>query len=128
MLRITQDDSDDLALVLWAIACEAINWAEFRAWVLRVIEHDAAPPDYVFDLLDFQGTFTDLHKIIGFVPGWEPTDDEMSALSGIAIRRGRRPFEAVDEPRCLAALARHPGLVQRLREMIPSVDIAFGGT
>jgi hypothetical protein len=123
-MRLSLDDSSDLAFVLWAFASDSISRAEFAMWVDHVIQNEPNPPSYIFDLMDFKGSQMEIPKIIGFVPEWEPTSEEYDALHGLAIERGRKPLECGDAKSCLAAASRLDAIRKRYFHLMPFLDRA----
>lgn len=122
-MGITFEDSHDLGFVLWCLGSEGINMAEFQKWVLHVIDTVEAPPLYIFNLIDFSGYLTELHRIIGFIPDWSPSDSEFSAISGIAVLRGITPYEPIDTVSCTEALQKNPGIRSKFEEMFPFIRL-----
>jgi hypothetical protein len=123
MMKIMFEDNHDLGFVLWCLASEAISMGEFHEWILYVIETVDNPPAYIFDLLDFKGYMANIHPIVGFTPDWSPTDSEIKAISGIALRRGIIPYEPVDPTSCAEALAANPAIQSKFEEMFLFISI-----
>lgn len=122
-MRITKNDNHDLGFVLWCFASEAITKEEFREWVMHVIEIVEVPPQYIFELIDFDGYLVDLHKTIGFTPDWSPTKKEQNAISGIAIRRGVEAYEHVDTEKCIEALRQSESISDQFSKLFPFIKI-----
>jgi hypothetical protein len=124
-MRIAKNDNHDLGFVQWCLACEAITKDEFRRWVLHVIEVVDSPPPYIFDLIDFEGYLTDLGKIVPFTPDWSPSEQEIAAISGIALSRGVSPYEPVNEKRCLKALSECSSVREWFAKLFPFINLSI---
>lgn len=122
-MRISIEDSRDLAFVLWALSCEAISNEEFRRWAATVVSEIENPPAYFFDLIDFQGHLKDIPGVLGFTPEWEPSTEELLAMYGLAYLRGVKPFEAQEQGRCLHALRTHPDIHAHFTSMFPHIVV-----
>lgn len=123
-LGLTRENSQTIGFVLSAFAASAIDLGELHDWCSHVIaELDVADvPDYVFDLLDYQGKLAGIYKVVGFVPSWGQTDEQSAALYGIALERGRSRYEwPMDQEVALAALERNPQIRRHFRDTFPFI-------
>lgn len=74
--------------------------------------------------MDFEGPLPRITKIVGFTPDWEPTKEIDSALYGIAIKRGRVPYDMpVSEEDALLALQSSAEAVALFRHNFPFVAL-----
>lgn len=112
-LRISVEDSSDLAFVLWLLSCQTINMEEFRQWAMKVVSEVVEPPQFFFDLIDFHGHQKDLPSVIGFVPEWEPSDGELNAMYSLAYHRGLQPINAPPREECQVAIQENPHIGEK---------------
>ena len=62
--KIYKNDSEDFNFVLGCLYSQAIDLAEFRIWIERIIETTPVEgiPFYIFDLVDFDGYLYEISK------------------------------------------------------------------
>jgi hypothetical protein len=85
---ITRDNSRDIGFVVGCLFKQAITLDEMKMWCERLILNCDDYPNYLIDLLDFNGPKAKIFNVIGFVPEWPFDDEKKVALYGIAYRRG----------------------------------------
>lgn len=87
MLNITKDDSKDLGFVMGCLFSQAITLDEFNLWVIHVIKITPMEkiPEYIFDLVGFNGYLSEICDIIGYTPSNFLSRNEKMALEGIAF-------------------------------------------
>ena len=119
-LHLDRDDSRTIGFVVSCLFNEAIELQDLHAWADEVMRSGEAHPDYIFELAVFKGPLKDIFKLIGFAPDSELTRSQENAILGIAYARGVTPYEkSPSKEEALAALARHPEVMKRFREMFP---------
>lgn len=126
MLKIYKDNSDDLGFVIGCLFSQAINLSEFRLWVDSVIEKLPVDsiPNYMFDLVGFDGYLFEISKIIGFVSSNKISNDEKVSLSGIAYLRGADVYDPpVTREEALRALERNPIILERFKRTFPFIKL-----
>lgn len=129
-LRLTKNDSADIAFTEACLMSGAVTQDEFRVWLYHVIENHDDIPTYIFDLIDLE----DMREIfrggngpIGFYPISDFNDEESNAITGIAYKRGYYDRELdydvyIDRSEALEALDKNPQIERRFREMFPFID------
>jgi len=123
---LNQDDSHLIGFVIAALACGAIDAKDLRTWAEAIVrEHDVNDiPAYIFELCDFDGYLKDIYEVVGFVPSWECSRADESALFGIAGRRGAVPFDwPVSQQTAERALARNQQLLDKFRGVFPFIPL-----
>jgi hypothetical protein len=92
---LDRDDSEQIGFVTECLMCAAIDLRELRAWCVQIIERYPieAIPEYLFELVDFDGPLAKIYRVIGFVPVWEHDERDIASLYGIAAQRGRERYE-----------------------------------
>lgn len=122
---LSRENSERIGFVMTSLLCSAIDLEELKEWCYHIIgELDAgAAPGYLFDLLEYNGVLAGIYRSLGFVPSWKHSDEDTSALYGIAVKRRKARYEWPIEPEAaLAALARQPQIAARFRETFPFID------
>lgn len=124
--KIYKNDSEDLNFVLGCLYSQAIDLAEFRIWIERIIE--ATPvediPFYIFDLVAFEGYLYEISKIIGFVSDDYLSNDEKNSLYGIAFLRGADIHDPpVTRDEALKAVERNPNILERFKSLFPFINL-----
>lgn len=124
--KIYKNDSEDFNFVLGCLYSQAINLAEFRIWIERIIETTPVEniPFYIFDLVDFDGYLFEISKIIGFVPDDYLSNDEKNSLYGIAFLRGADIYDpSVTRDEALKAVERNPNILERFKSLFPFINL-----
>ena len=128
-LRLTKNDSADIAFVENCLMSGAISQDELRQWLYHVIESIDDIPTYVFDLLDTEDLremFRGANGPIGFFTSSDLSDAESDAVTGIAYKRGHcdRPLRYdvyIERDAAFEALARNLHIEKRFRETFPFI-------
>lgn len=123
-LGLTRENGETIGFVLTSLLCSAIDLDELKEWCYHVIGQleVGEPPGYLFDLAEHSGALAGIYKPLGFVPSWKHTDEDTSALYGIALRRGRTRYEwPVDREAALSTLAARPEIEARFRQTFPFI-------
>ena len=126
--RLTRDSSEDIGFVKSCFIKGAITNREFNDWVEYVIVSDKVDdlPLYIFDLIDFNGSFYELINIIGFTPDPNLTEDEDNAIYGIAIKRfGNDLNIPISNNEALRALDRNPLISKRFKSIFPFINFSY---
>ncbi|BFU60554.1 MULTISPECIES: hypothetical protein [Rodentibacter] len=126
--KLTRESSEDIGFVKSCLITGAINRIEFREWVSLVINDSSIEelPLYIFDLIDFDGSFYDLLKIIGFTPDPILNDKEYNSIYGIAIKRFGSMFDSpVSKKEALSALEKNPHILERFKKEFPFIKLDF---
>lgn len=127
-LRLTRDSSEDIGFVKSCVIKGAITNKEFNDWVEYVIVNDKVDdlPLYIFDLIDFNGSFYELINIIGFTPDPILTEDEDNAIYGIAIKRFWNDLDfPISNNEALRALDRNPLILKRFKSIFPFINFSY---
>ena len=83
-------------------------------------------PLYIFDLIDFNGSFYELINIIGFTPDPILTEDEDNAIYGIAIKRFGNDLDIpISNNEALRALDRNPLISKRFKSIFPFINFSY---
>ena len=125
MRGLTREYSDIIGFVTKSLSYLAINRSEVSEWAIKmVVENDINElPYFLIDLMDFNDESPDLFKIIGFVPVWKHNKDQLKALYGIAIKRGKSQSDInITANEALTALEKNSEIEQRFRETFPFID------
>ena len=130
MKGLTKGDSSTIGFVVACLFSRAIDKHELHTWALHILATEDSCPPYFVDLMDFDEPLFHIHKVIGFVTGSGLSEDEKTALVGIAFVRGRDQFEPVPtKEQALDALAAHDSVLTRFRRTFPFIDLQYeGGT
>ncbi|WP_151750065.1 hypothetical protein [Acinetobacter seifertii] len=124
--KIYKNDSEDFNFVLGYLYSQAIDLAEFRIWIERIIETTPVEdiPFYIFDLVDFNGYLYEISKIIGFVPDEYLSNDEKNSLYGIAFLRGADIYDPpVTRDEALKAVKRNLHILERFKGLFPFINL-----
>ena len=122
---LTRESSETIGFVLTSVMCSAIDLEELGDWCYQVIGQLEVEqvPGYVFDLMEYKGTLAGLYKVVGFVPSWTHSDEEVDALYGVAVKRGRDTDDwPITSEAALSALAKCPGIEERFRKTFPFIS------
>lgn len=128
-LRLTKNDSADIAFVKLCLMSGAISQDELREWLYHVIEHYDDIPTYFFDLLDakdLREMFRGANGPIGFFTSSDLSEIESDALTGIAYKRGFYDGPLgydvhIERDEALKALQQNPHIEKRFCEMFPFI-------
>ncbi|MFD6352964.1 hypothetical protein [Nocardia tengchongensis] len=124
---LTMDDSSTIGFVLDCLYSEAIDMAELRKWCEFVIVSNdmESIPDYMFDLVSFDGGLSKVVDCVGFSPAVECHGRDEYALYGIAYLRGRDVYDPpVTFDDAESALVGAPHILERFKSTFPF--IVFG--
>ena len=127
MLGLVKGNDQTIGFVVCCLLCGVINMDEVNRWAEKVIgENEVSDlPDYIFDLIDFNGTITELDRLLGFFPYWRRTKAQGRAVYGIAVKRGEKLSQddvSFNEEQSLEALKKHPEIEKLFRETFPFID------
>ncbi|MEW8229304.1 MAG: hypothetical protein AB2745_03195 [Candidatus Thiodiazotropha endolucinida] len=123
---LTKDRSETIGFVVACLFSSAIDVSELNQWASTVIEGlDVQDiPDYIFELVEFNGPLAGVYKTIGFSPVWNRFDEEDAALYGIAVKRGREVFDMPVSPAsALKSLDDHPHIKDAFNLVFPFAAI-----
>lgn len=123
--KLKREASDDIGFAKSCFITGAINRDEFNEWVLFVINNSSVDelPLYIYELIDFNGDFSDLIEIIGFTPDPVLNEDEDDALYGLTIKRFGKSHFSSKKNRWLSALDNNPHILARFIKMFPFIDL-----
>lgn len=131
-LRLTRYSSEDIGFVKSCVIKGAITNKEFNDWVEYVIVNEIVNdkvddlPLYIFDLIDFNGSFYELINIIGFTPDPILTEDEDNAIYGIAIKRFGNDLDIpIANNEALRALERNPLISKRFKSIFSFINFSY---
>lgn len=122
--RLTRESSADIGFVKSCLIKGAITNNEFNEWIEYVIASDGVRelPQYIFDLIDFKGSFYELTNVIGFTPDPILTEVEDNAIYGIAIKRFGDVLDIpISKKHALKALEQHPMILERFKTTFPFI-------
>lgn len=123
---LTKDESSTIGFVVACLFSSAIDLNELKQWAVSIIERlDIKDvPDYIFDLMDFDGPLLDVYKTIGFTPVWNRSDEEEAALYGIAIKRRKDVFDIpISSESALQSLDNNPHIKDMFNLVFPFAAI-----
>ncbi|WP_395748311.1 hypothetical protein [Prosthecobacter sp.] len=121
---LTKEDSSTLGFVVSCLFEQAVSIEELQTWAGNVLLAVDPSPLYIVDLCTFEGPLFKIFDVIGFVTSGDLSDEEKTALVGIAHLRGVTPYEAeTDRAQALAALAAHPQVLADFRETFPFIEL-----
>lgn len=116
---------NQLGLALDAAFTQAISFAELQQWAEMRVAELATPPDYLLELLSFDGTLAALASMLGDIAESDLSATEQQALAGIADLRGIARFEPSPSPaKAAKALQQSPQLLQRFCQQFPFIALA----
>lgn len=90
--ELSFENDGQIGFVVTCLFSSAIDCSELRRWCTDVVIKNCSVdeiPSYIFYLMNFDEHLVHIFNVIGFVPSWEPTEDEDRAIYGIAAVRGR---------------------------------------
>lgn len=92
---LTKDESNTIGFVVACLFSSAIDLNELNQWATSIVERLDVDdiPDYIFELMEFNGPLAGVYKTIGFTPVWNRSDEEDAALYGVAVKRGKDVFD-----------------------------------
>ena len=123
---LTKEDNRNIGFVISGLYRDAIDYSDLREWCFYVVSLIPVEecPAYIFDLMDFEGPLAKITKVVGFTPDWNLTPEMEAALFGIAIKRGRQPYDMpITEASALAALDSCKEVVEQFRENFPFISL-----
>lgn len=123
---LERSNGELIGFVAACFLCSAIDRRELHEWCLMTIdEHPLeALPQYIFELAEFEGFPAEIYKVIGFVPTWSHDEDDIAALYGIALKRGRERHEWPVPPKVAAMkLAQTPRTQARFESTFPFIKL-----
>ncbi|WP_395738557.1 hypothetical protein [Prosthecobacter sp.] len=119
---ITKENASTIGFVVSCLFAQAVSTAELQTWAGNVLLTVDPCPACLVELCTFEGPLHKIFEVIGFVPGGDLSDEEKTALVGIAHVRGITPYEPEpDRAHALAALAAHPQIMADFRETFPFI-------
>lgn len=125
-VKLTRESSEDIGFVKSCFIKGAITNNEFNKWIEYVVTNYEVSelPLYIFDLIDFKGSFYELIKIIGFTPDPMLTEDEDNAIYGIAIKRFGDSLDIpISRDNALKALEQNPLILNRFKVTFPFIEL-----
>jgi len=124
-LRITKEDSEALGFVVACASAQALGVEEINHWAEAVLMSTDEYPDYMLEICVFNGFLKDIYGIIGFTPVCTLSEREMTALHGIADKRGVSRFEpSPSKKQAQRALESNPHILQRYQEQFRFVQFS----
>lgn len=105
---LTINNSNTIGFVIACLFSSAIDTDELNEWALHVVQKLEVDdiPEYIYGLMEFNGTLASVYSIIGFSPVWNRSEEEDKAVYGIAVKRGKNlfdlPFSKEESLDCLA--------------------------
>lgn len=124
MNGLTRESCDEIGFVWSCLLNQAISLDEVKRWCYLVIQRDEDYPEYILDMIDFEGTNFHLLKVIGFSPISPFINDAEYALIGIALKRGVAIYDSpISKNEALCKVDEYPEVEKMFRETFPFIDI-----
>ncbi|WP_261845087.1 hypothetical protein [Aliamphritea ceti] len=124
-MKIYKNDSDDLGFAYTCLFSQAVNLSEFKKWAEKIVLEVDDCPDYIFELIDFEGEIYKMNEAIGFSPSWDHDINDEYALIGLAYKRGVEVYDSpISKKNALEVLHKNIGIEDRFKSSFPF--IAFG--
>lgn len=129
MWKIKKDeDGRDLGFAISCVVYQSINVDEFQLWINVVIKEVDINhiPSYIFDLSLMQNNelIARLDEVIGYTPVSFLSENEKSALTGIAYLRGIDVYDPpVSKEKALEALKNNPHVLDEFKRFFPFIDL-----
>lgn len=125
MWKIYKDNDQDLSFVLACVYCQAIDLNELKLWAERVVETSNIDdvPNYIYDLIDFDGPLFKISKIIGFSPINYLSLEEEYSIYGIAYIRKINVIDSpVEMSKAISLLRLNCYLLDKFKYFFPFID------
>ena len=121
---LSKDSYDVIGFVIACLYSGAITDDDLKKWSENVIRDNdvSETPDYIFELVDFDGDRLNILNIIGFPFEWKASKSQRNALYGIALKRGEDLGDDCTQSVAMKSLEKHPEVELRFRETFPFID------
>ncbi|MGL5388710.1 MAG: hypothetical protein ACRC2A_20025 [Enterobacterales bacterium] len=114
---------DVIGFVIACLYSGAITDDDLKKWSENVIRDNdvSETPDYIFELVDFDGDRLNILNLIGFPFEWKASKSQRNALYGIALKRGEDLGDDCTQSVAMKSLEKHPEVENRFRETFPFI-------
>lgn len=121
---LSKDSYDIIGFVIACLYSGAITDDDLKKWSENVIRDNdvSETPDYIFELVDFDGDRLNILNLIGFPFEWKASKSQKNALYGIALKRGEDLGDDCTQSVAMKSLEKHPEVESRFRETFPFID------
>ncbi|ALX92461.1 hypothetical protein AV650_02290 [Serratia fonticola] len=121
---LSKDSYDVIGFVIACLYSGAITDDDLKKWSENVIRDNdvSETPDYIFELVDFDGDRLNILNLIGFPFEWKASKSQRNALYGIALKRGEDLGDDCTQSVAMKSLEKHPEVEIRFRETFPFID------
>ncbi|MFV8987946.1 hypothetical protein [Serratia fonticola] len=121
---LSKDSYDVIGFVIACLYSGAITDDDLKKWSENVIRDNdvSETPDYIFELVDFDGDRLNILNLIGFPFEWKASKSQRNALYGIALKRGEDLGDDCTQSVAMKSLEKHPEVELRFRETFPFID------
>lgn len=121
---LNKDNYDVIGFVIACLYSGAITDDDLKKWSENVIRDNdvSETPDYIFELVDFDGDRLNILNIIGFPFEWKASKSQRNALYGIAFKRGEDLGDDCSQSVAMKSLEKHPEVELRFRETFPFIN------
>ncbi|QXN63889.1 hypothetical protein [Serratia fonticola] len=121
---LSKDSYDVIGFVIACLYSGAITDDDLKKWSENVIRDNevSETPDYIFELVDFDGDRLNILNLIGFPFEWKASKSQRNALYGIALKRGEDLGDDCTQSVAMKSLEKHPEVELRFRETFPFIN------
>lgn len=121
---LNKDNYDVIGFVISCLYSCAITDDDLKKWSENVIRDNdvSETPDYIFELVDFDGDRLKILNLIGFPFEWKASKSQRNALYGIALKRGEDLGDECSQSVAMKSLEKHPEVELRFRETFPFIN------
>lgn len=121
---LKKDNYDVIGFVIACLYSGAITDDDLKKWSENVIRDNdvSETPDYIFELVDFDGDRLNVLNLIGFPFEWKASKSQRNALYGIALKRGEDLGDDCSQSVAIKSLEKHPEVELRFRETFPFIN------
>lgn len=121
---LSKDSYDVIGFVIACLYSGAITDDDLKKWSENVIrDNDVSEiPDYIFELVYFDGDRLNILNLIGFPFEWKTNKSQRNALYGIALKRGEDLGDDCSQSVAMKSLEKHPEVELRFRETFPFIN------
>ncbi|TDP43118.1 hypothetical protein [Nocardia ignorata] len=122
----TRIGPEEIGFVLDCIFSQAIDGPELSQWALAVVLANEVEdlPEYIYDLLNFQGNAGAAADVVGRLSSADAGEDVLKALIGIAYVRGVEVYDPpITRRRAAVALRNRPDVLTKFKNVFPFISL-----
>ncbi|WP_181698828.1 hypothetical protein [Nocardia sp. GTS18] len=115
-----------MGFVLGCIFAQAIDDRELSQWALNVVMANEVEdlPEYIYDLLNFQGNAGAALEVVGMFNSTGPGEAVSDALTGIAYARGVEVYDpSITRSQAAVALRKRPDILDKFKKVFPFISM-----